>query len=240
MIKEDIKSAWNNLSDNKANNSIHHAQMCILRAMMSKEEDKIAVAKHLLRKAFTPVSKTTKLAGGRIPFDTVSQQFNSYRWGGKHPTLLGVSFDSLLSEEEIDEYHSIAKEFAGKSLVRRYSYFFTRQDIFEEYQLVQTAHAALELGSHLSSEEVQDLHFTCCGVEDLEALESVERVLTVMKVPFITFKEPDIGNEKTAIGVYPIEEHKRGVLRSYNLLRFRSNEILPDALELVDTLLEVD
>lgn len=230
MNKEQIESAWKALASENKNSSRHHAQYCILRAMIAKGDDKVAIAKHLLRKAFPPVTKASKLANGRTPFDTLEFQIRRLTWHQKD-TPLGLE----LTEEENELYASIIKALNTGRMVRRYSYFFTRQDIFEEYQLVQTAHAALELGSKLSEEQVKDLHFTCCGVADLEELEAVERVLQSMKVEYIVFREPDIGNQKTAIGVYPIEEHKRGLLRNYKLLRFADRQYVSD---LVDTLVD--
>jgi hypothetical protein len=231
-MKQDFVTLWKNSSTHSAS---AHAQLCVLKAIAAKGDDKLAIAKHFIRKAFTPVSRTTKLANGRAPFDTASDQFRGYRWGGQSKTILGLPVEDILTEEEAKTYHSICKELSNpRVLVRRYSYFFTRQDIFKEYQLVQTAHVALELGSKLTAEQVKDLHFTCCGVEDLEELEAVERVLLSMKVDYVVFREPDIGNEKTAIGVFPVEEHKRGLLRNYNLLRFEIPErILPTPIQMV-------
>ena len=220
-MKQDFVTLW---KSNKEHSAAAHAQLCILKAISAKGEDKLAIAKHLIRKAFTPVSKATKLSNGRTPFDTAQEQFRAYRWGGQHKTILGLPIEDILTEKESETYHSIAKALSDGGLVRRYSYFFTRQDIFAEYQLVQTAHAALGLGAKLSEEQVKDLHFTCCGVQDAEELEAVERVLQSMKLEYVVFREPDIGNQKTAIGVYPIEEHRRGLLRNYNLLRFGSRQ----------------
>jgi hypothetical protein len=236
-MKQDFVTLWKNGINHTA---VHHAQLCILKAIVAKGDDKLAIAKHFIRQAFTPITKASKLANGRTPFDTAYEQFRGYRWGGQHKIIFNLPIEDILDEDEQKLYHEIAKSLSEGGLVRRYSYFFTRQDIFEEYQLVQTAHVALELGSELTKEEVKDLHFTCCGVEDLEELEAVERVLQSIKAPYKVFREPDIGNQKTAIGVFPIEEHKRGLLRNYNLLRFQSNKVLPEALELVDELLEVN
>jgi hypothetical protein len=248
-MKQDFVTLWKNLATNKQNTRVHHVQYCILRAMAAKSEDKIEIARHFIRKAFAPVTKTTKLANGRTPFDILATwQTNASThsinnvWNAEakkweqlltYRNVLGVPANELLDEEELKLYGNILQEVCSPGrLVRRYSYFFTRQDIFEEYQLVQTAHAALELGSKLTEDQVKDLHFTCCGVDDLEALENAERVLESMGVPFIVFREPDIGNQKTAIGVYPLEEHKRGLLRNYRLLRFNAPKILPTPIEM--------
>lgn len=231
-MKQDIKTLWKNLANAKKNTARHHIQYCVLRAIASKAEDKLAVTKHFLRKSFSPVSNSFKLANGTTPFQVISNNKWALRvvnkiwnaetrdWDNKYTDILGVPADELLDEEELKLYIDILSKISSTGLIRNYSYFFTRQDIFEEYQLVQTAHAALELGAKLSPDQVKDLHFTCCGVPDLEALEDVERVLESMKVPYVVFREPDIGNQKTSIGVFPLEEHRRGILRSYPLLRF--------------------
>lgn len=105
--------------------------------------------------------------------------------------------------------------------MKYYAYFFTRQDLYDEYQLVQTAHVALELGNRLTPEQVKNLHFTCCGVDNLKELEMVEKNLTLLGHKFVTFVEEDIGNQKTAIGVFPIAEDERGILKNEKLLRFK-------------------
>lgn len=240
LTKNSIKDLWKKLADTKTITAKYVVQRCILLAMVSKEEDKVMLTKHLLRKAFTPVTHPVKLANGRTPFDVFNTIPNAsvkpYRaWGFSAGTpglqkeqliqrdVLGIDADKLLTEEEIDQYEKIYAEVrSGDKIVRKYSYFFTRQDLFKEYQLVQTAHAALELGNQLGADAVKDLHFTVCGVEDLDALEEVEHVLQSLKLKHVVFKEPDIGNQKTSIAVYPIAEHKRGILRSYGLLKFNN------------------
>lgn len=125
-----------------------------------------------------------------------------------------------------------------------YAYFFTRQDIFPEYQLVQTAHAALKLGYYMgidftkSCDEIEEdmkdkkilvpynitdpdeTYFTVVGVRDVIALEAVKTILDKFGFKYEEFSEPDIGNELTSIAVYPINEKDKGVLMAFNLLKF--------------------
>lgn len=107
-------------------------------------------------------------------------------------------------------------------MTKRYAYFFTRQDIFREYQLVQTAHVALKLGAKLDENEYPDnIYFTCVGVRNLEALEAVEKILSKFGFRYEKFFEPDLNEgEYTAIAVYPVDEDKRDVLLAFNLLKF--------------------
>jgi len=120
---------------------------------------------------------------------------------------------------------------------KKYAYFFTRQDIFPEYQLVQTAHAALKLGALGAHHAVEarkplldyqhydfspdETYFTCVGVRDMDALMAVVDILEVFNLRYEVFHEPDLnGGEETAIGVYPVDESRRGFLLAFNLLKF--------------------
>lgn len=117
--------------------------------------------------------------------------------------------------------------------MRHYAYFFTRQDISPEYQVVQTAHAAFQLGVNsqrwtdkpLENQQVMDevapeeTYFTVVGVRNLTALKAVESILTQFNIMYEKFFEPDLnGGEFTSIAVYPIAEDKKGPLDAFNLL----------------------
>jgi hypothetical protein len=107
-------------------------------------------------------------------------------------------------------------------MTKRYAYFFTRQDIFKEYQLVQTAHVAYKLGSMLADEADPDnTYFTCVGVRNADALVAVQKILTQFGFKYEMFFEPDLnGGEYTAVAVHPINEDERDVLLAFNLLKF--------------------
>lgn len=222
----DYKAAWKALANAKKNTVCDHIDYCLLKALNSKSEtfeEKREIAIHLLRKSLPPVTKLTKLSNGRVPFDGITSMWNGSLLACYGQVVLDHKISEIFTDEEAEEYMKLRASIVRKNLIRKYSYFFTRQDIFEEYQLVQTSHAALELGACIAAtepESIKGLHFTCCGVDNLYQLEEVEKVLNKMKVPYVVFREPDFGNQKTAIGVYPLEEHKRGLLRGYSLLRF--------------------
>jgi hypothetical protein len=107
-------------------------------------------------------------------------------------------------------------------MTKRYLYTFTRQDIFKEYQLVQSSHVAYKLGSILGQEADPDnTYFTCVGVRNLAALEAVEKILQTFKIKYELFFEPDLHDgEYTALAVYPVDEDKRDILLAFNLLKF--------------------
>ena len=126
--------------------------------------------------------------------------------------------------------------------MKTYAYFFTRQDLSPEQQIVQTAHAALQLGvnsqrwtknewnetrdtktqPHLMPDliDATSTHFTVVGVRNLEALNAVQEILEKFGFRYEVFFEPDLGTgENTSIAVYPIAETSRGPLMAFNLLK---------------------
>lgn len=123
---------------------------------------------------------------------------------------------------------------------KTYVYFFTRQDISPEQQVVQTAHVALQLGvmsqrivekaagtpvvPHYVNENVdpKETYFTVIGVRNLVALEAVEEILRRFGFLYEKFFEPDLGQgEFTSIATYPIPESEKGVLNAFNLLTIK-------------------
>ena len=109
-----------------------------------------------------------------------------------------------------------------QTMTKRYAYFFTRQDLFRESQLVQTAHVAMKLGTKLGKNDDPDnTYFTCVGVRNVDALIAVEKILSEFGYKYETFCEPDLNDgELTAIAVHPVDEDKRDVLLAFNLLKF--------------------
>jgi len=105
--------------------------------------------------------------------------------------------------------------------MKKYVYFFTRQDISPEQQLVQTSHVALKLGVEYGSVINPDnTYFTVIGVRNREALEAVAEILIKFNFRFEVFSEPDLNDEITSIATTPIDEDNRGALLAFNLLKF--------------------
>lgn len=127
--------------------------------------------------------------------------------------------------------------------MKNYAYFFTRQDLSPEQQIVQTGHAAFQLGvasqrytqkewdgaatdlglaDHVRPDAInpEETHFTVIGVRNLEALNAVKMILLQFKFRFEAFFEPDLNEgEITSIAVYPIPETEKGPLAAFNLLK---------------------
>ena len=120
--------------------------------------------------------------------------------------------------------------------MKYYAYFFTRQDISPEQQVVQTAHAAFQLGvnsqrwidSPPKNQQVHDdvkpdeTYFTVVGVRNLDALNAVIKILDKFHIKYEVFFEPDLNQgENTSIAVYPIHENERDILHAFNLLKIK-------------------
>jgi hypothetical protein len=102
-----------------------------------------------------------------------------------------------------------------------HAYFFVRQDISPEQQMVQGMHVALELGNCLQRRETLGLNFVTCGVRDLQALEDLEVYLVQNEIEFILYRDSHFGNEITAIASFPVAANERELFRFGKLLRFK-------------------
>lgn len=126
--------------------------------------------------------------------------------------------------------------------MRSYAYFFTRQDMSPEQQIVQTAHAALKLGVETQRTSIEEwnetregkqphlmpqlidadhTYFTLIGVRNLDALHAVATILDKFEFRYEVFREDDLNGEPTSIAVYPIAETARGPLLAFNLLKIK-------------------
>lgn len=120
-----------------------------------------------------------------------------------------------------------------------YTYIFVRQDISNEQQAVQAAHATLKLGVESQrrgdtvvpegkvpfqlAKEIRpnQTYFTLVGVRNLEGLLAAKLILDTFGYMNETFYEPDIRGEPTAIACYPVRADLRGPLMAFNLLRMK-------------------
>jgi hypothetical protein len=119
-----------------------------------------------------------------------------------------------------------------------YAYFFVRQDISNEQQMVQAAHAAMVLGQNVSPAlaEAWRTNFVIFGVPDLATLGERGHYLWTRGVDHYGFYEPDMGGELTAIACRPmrksVAERKR-LFANETLLKMGPNRLT--GLELGDS-----
>lgn len=92
-------------------------------------------------------------------------------------------------------------------LENRHLYVVTRRDLSNGYQGVQSLHAALEFAIQYptitASWNTHSNYLAFLSVDNEEELEMLfERALSE-RIPVVDFREPDIGNQLTAIAISP-------------------------------------
>ena len=78
-------------------------------------------------------------------------------------------------------------------------YVIVRKDISDSQRAVQAGHAVAEFLLRGPFTEWKNGTLVYLGVDNLFQLEKLKYQLTLNDISFVEFKEPDIGNETTAI-----------------------------------------
>lgn len=102
----------------------------------------------------------------------------------------------------------------------KYIYLFTRRDLSPQQQIIQTAHATVEMGVHWGREDFNDKetpNAVLIGIHSENALLDIKDYLEENKIPNEMFYEPDI-EAYTAIATYPLEGKEREPLKKFGLM----------------------
>lgn len=100
-----------------------------------------------------------------------------------------------------------------------YVYVLVRQDLSVQQQAVQSAHAVLEMSRTAWSHPKDHPHLIILGVKNEKQLKEVAADLTVnTKTPFTMFREPDIGNQCTALATDYIYGMDRAYFKKFKLI----------------------
>ena len=92
-----------------------------------------------------------------------------------------------------------------------------RTDLPVQQQLVQAVHAAYEAGKHLAGEDPTIDSAVICSVRNEKELLKAEHRLGFDRIQTVLFREPDIGNEATALATEPLVPDRRKPLSRYQL-----------------------
>lgn len=229
------------LSENKVR-SHHIVEYCIVKAIFAskgkqKKAEKLVL--QYLSKAFTPIKRKNRLENGEQKFTALYRAI--YQMGLNSEIVLGVPAKALDSNydlyKKLFQFVLTGKHKIEEYFNRKYVYIFVRQDLSKEYQLVQAAHVAMKAGYELCHSQgickdhrdcdPDHLYFTVVGVANEHELRKSIQELTDKSVEFVVFREPDIGNEITAVASMPIAVNKRGSLLKHKLLSFTLGEFPP-------------
>jgi hypothetical protein len=94
-------------------------------------------------------------------------------------------------------------------------YLFIRDDLSHAQQIVQTAHAANEIGMKYPSE---NNHIVLCSAKNEEHLVAIVECLDANDIDHCVFYEPDIESH-TAIATRPLRGNERLPLSKFQLKR---------------------
>lgn len=226
-----LKQLWKELARAKKATGQDTYDCCLIRAIKAKysetlteeERDQAMVRKAFdyLQDAFRPITKKLKLENGRRKWDCIWKFAGNIYFKG--PLFL------CMNDAEKRIYDNLTKEI--KRIVNKdevpenrreieYSYFFVRGDLSKEYQLVQNSHVALALGAELGrlGYDTSNLYFWCCGAESEDELSSIKAHIEKRGYRTIEFREPDIGNQVTAIASFPIKNKHRQFMKVFDKL----------------------
>jgi hypothetical protein len=95
-----------------------------------------------------------------------------------------------------------------------------REDLSLPQQTVQACHAAISAAELYLGRPTDNL--VVCGVKSEEALHKARDHLEAHGIRLVTFCEPDIGDQLTALATEPIFDDLRKVFRKFQLIRGRA------------------
>lgn len=185
IIQDKIKTAWNTLAQNKRIHDYDMAAYMITKAMFSKSNEKLEVAKALLLRAFSPITNYNKLHNGCSPFDGLRQAVNGASWS----TIV-----SLLDTRQCAEFKELTRLLCSPKESWKdphICYIITRTDIPSIHQLVQTAHATMVAGQRYPGLDARNLHFCILAGGTEDQLRETGKELTRRNIDYATFWEPD-------------------------------------------------
>lgn len=222
MINKNWKDHWKLVANNKNNTARHMVQYCILKALTAKSQNKVEIAQSMLRAAFTPVTNERQLANGRSQFDTLESTL--YRSERRPSKIFGLDLSLFFDEAGYEEYVNLISLVLGSKIKENepdYVFIFVRQDISNEQQAVQAAHATYVAGSNIPADVVAEhVHFVLVGVPGEEELTEAAKLIDKNKILYHEFREPDLGDSLTALATQPMKEHAKRFLRAYRTLKF--------------------
>ena len=96
-------------------------------------------------------------------------------------------------------------------------YVFVRTDLPHPQQVVQACHAIQE-ADRVFPIPAQTPNVIILSVEDEAQLRSVIQELTAHNIGHAPFREPDMGNQITAVATEPVHGSRRRLFRKHRLL----------------------
>jgi hypothetical protein len=196
---DNITTTWKNLANLKQIQNYDVAAYCIAKAIFAKSNEKLEVAKALLFRSFSPITKESKLNGGNKPFQSL---LDALAWNNRSVIYNELDEVSKLAFNEITR-KLLKEEWQDKT----YAYILVRQDLPPIQQVVQAAHVAMVLGQQVSKHkaDAKKQHFCVLALENYQDLLNEISKAKISKIPFAYFFESDIG-QFTAMAYHPMRK----------------------------------
>lgn len=111
-----------------------------------------------------------------------------------------------------------AKKVLFESFDHKYMYIVTRNDLSPSQKAVQSCHAAIEATKAFGDSIQTHPSVILCVVKSEHKLKALQDKLQYAGVDFTSFREPDIGDQLTAIASTPLAGADREIFKRYQLL----------------------
>jgi hypothetical protein len=206
--KEKTAALWKKLADEKKIAARYVAAHCIIRAMHSRSNEKLEVARALLLRAFTPITNANRLANGATPFDSLKA------------ALYAAASSPLarqLDDADADAFASLCQVLRKEDWADpTYAYILVRSDLPKVHQLVQAAHATMVMGQQVPRHEhdARRQHFCVLDGGNESELRETGNAIQSLGLKAGYFWEPDAQKlwgglprkELTAIALHPMRK----------------------------------
>jgi hypothetical protein len=220
-MNKNYKDYWRLVANRKEIKPEHAAHYCLLKALSAKSNNKVEIAQALLRRAFTPVTNKNELANGRFQYDTLGR---TLRHCGSQHGFFGFDKSIFLDDEEgVAAYDNLLNELQKLNFAKtepEYVFIFVRQDISNEQQAVQAAHATYKAGAIFKPENPDETYFVLIGVPDEAGLHVVKEEVESKGFSTVVFNEPDLSNTDTALATEPMKAYQKRFLKHHRKLAF--------------------
>jgi hypothetical protein len=196
---DQIKTYWKTLANEKRARYYDVAAYMIAKALYSKSNEKLEVAKALLLKAYTPITNKTKLYGGQEEWNGLKGSIDYSMWSQIY---------NILPEDKQDEFTNLVLLLRKEDWNdKTYMYGFVRTDICKVQQAIQLAHVTMVLGQKFGKKiaDSRNQHFCIFGLRDENHLKDIANRLAENNIDHVAFYESDIKSH-TALATVPLRK----------------------------------
>lgn len=129
----------------------------------------------------------------------------------------GIESDSF--KNKFKKWSKNAKKIAEKYFHHEYMYILVRNDLSPAQKAVQSGHAIIEATRNYLTKDSNHPSVIICVVKSEAKLQKCCEELSERGIQFKEFREPDIGNQLTAIASKPLFGKDRDAFKRFQLLK---------------------